>query len=138
MFKVNDYRIVFKRVWHSRKRNGDGCYDTKCEIYNMEDESVGPSFTGIARLHPNDKPDKVVGKKIALRNAIGVWDSENEEWSYSCAEFFNKEVRTAIWAAFWGWVDQWPNQPSNRIKETMEAIDTIGKSAVFGGERSKT
>lgn len=128
MFKVNEYKIVFKRVWHQPERHLATCmeehrpckcdkilklngrYDTVCEIW-LEQGNVRmevPRFTGIAKLHPNDKPDKIVGKKIALRNAIGVWDSVNEEWSYSCAEFFDKAVRTAIWRAFWVWVASWP------------------------------
>ena len=113
------YKIVFKRVWHEQKvvddpnpfHKNDGRYDTKCEIYCLNETRKSyyniPTFTGIARLHPNDTPDKIVGKKIALRNAIGVWDDENEEWSYSCADFFYKKVRTAIWKAFWGWISLW-------------------------------
>jgi hypothetical protein len=69
-----------------------------------------PRFTGIAKLHPKDKPDKIVGKKIALRNAIGVWIEYSKKWQYNCADFYNKPVRTAIWTAFWNWVSQWPAQ----------------------------
>lgn len=127
MFKVNEYKIVFKRVWHwypvsKGSREGlvrrSGRYDTKCEIYvhqpGAEKTEGKPRFIGIAKLHPNDQPDKIIGKKIALRNAIGVWDAESEEWSYSCSEFFNKEVRSTIWTHFWAWVADWPNQKSNR------------------------
>ena len=112
MFKVNEYIIVFKRVWQERKSSySNGRYDTKCEIYLHTRET--PDFTGIARLHPNDKPDKIVGKKIALRNAMGrlvrrlIDDKVIYEWEWNCAEFYNKEVRTAIWKAFWEWVAAW-------------------------------
>jgi hypothetical protein len=107
MFKVNEYKIVFKRRWHqTRIRNDDpayssgfitletdGRYDTVCEIYINYLEV--PHFTGVARLHPNDKPDKIVGKKVALRNAI------------SQSVSFNRTERTAIWKAFWEWVADW-------------------------------
>ena len=116
MFTVNEYKIVFKKRWQNRCTDlkgkfllGDGRYDTVCEIW-LEKGNVRmevPRFTGIAKLHPNDRPDKLLGKKIALRKAIGVWDAENEEWSYSCSDFFNKSVRTAIWKNFWAWVATW-------------------------------
>ena len=84
MFIVNNYKIAFKRVWLERTVDingayvyGNGRYDTICEIYVCKD--FAPRFTGIAKLHPNDQPDKIIGKKIALRNAIGVWDAENEK-----------------------------------------------------------
>lgn len=135
MFYVNEYKVVFKRVWHDRRRplsetlrkskvvempETNGRYDTKCEIYVTQDNAVvgsnlelvyqkEPRFTGIARLHPNDTPDKVVGKKIALRKAIGVWFDYHKEWHYNCADFYKKGVRTAIWKAFWNWVADWPN-----------------------------
>lgn len=152
MFKVNNYKIVFKRKWQVCYPNPDepsigirimnGRYDTVCEIYTRDKGVVtsDPSnivwnnfyfISGTARLHPNDCPDKIVGKKIALRNAIGVWDAENEEWIYNCAEFYNKPVRTAIWKAFHAWVDQWNNQPSDRVGEAMEAIDKIRRDGTF-------
>lgn len=124
MFHVNQYKIVFKRVWHKRMVtpqelkyvSGNGRYDTKCEIYDIGDgvKTLTPRFTGIARLHPNDKPNKIVGKKIALRNAMGYGVTN---WgSFGYADFYTKEVRTAIWKAFWGWVSQWKNQQEKRLK----------------------
>ena len=126
MFTVNEYKIVFKRRWHERATDingayiyGSGRYDTVCEIYVQDKTMVRqdkldgivfnkePSFTGVAKLHPNDKPDKIVGKKIALRNAIGKYNPKTECLIYSCADFYNKSVRTAIWKAFWLWVASW-------------------------------
>ena len=116
MFHVNEYKIVFRRMWHLYDLDGHGVihrngrYDTRCEIYiiqNPQQDIELPAFTGIAKLHPNDQPDKIVGKKIALRNAIGVWLEYYKEWQYSCADFYNKEVRTDIWRAFWVWVATW-------------------------------
>jgi len=104
MFTVNEYKIVFKRRWQNKCTDfngkyllGDGRYDTVCEIYVKDNGAYSqkPCFTGIAKLHPNDRPDKIIGKKIALRNAMVVWDHVS---------------RTPIWKAFWGWVASWPHQ----------------------------
>ena len=125
MFTVNEYKIVFKRRWHLRTSDyGNGRYDTVCEIYYTSDKCKvssksnqivyrkEPSFTGIAKLHPNDQPDKIIGKKIALRNAIGFVKFKNEIYyrfltANQQAAFSQKEVRTAIWKAFWDWVANW-------------------------------
>jgi len=127
------YKIVFKRVWHNgdhtdeidiNKESGNGRYDTKCEIYVRDMTMVGkgfepvfkkePSFTGIARLHPNDKPDKIIGKKIALRNAMDLHDGDLGKVVYprnpsfpKYRDPFFKELRTAIWKAFFAWVEGW-------------------------------
>ena len=121
MFKVNEYKIVFKRVWHERSTDinglyvyGSGRYDTVCEIY-VESHYVAkesPRFTGVAKLHPNDKPDKIVGKKIALRNAIGLVKSKDQPFLHFSTlqqqdAFSKKKVRTAIWEAFFAWVVLW-------------------------------
>jgi len=142
MFTVNEYKIVFKKRWHDRRRplskklqeskavkmpETNGRYDTVCEIY-VQDKSMSgggfrhvykeePSFIGVAKLHPNDRPDKIVGKKIALRNAMGRRRrSINGKFIYewNCANFYNKPIRTAIWDAFRTWVANWNNQPLNK------------------------
>ena len=123
MFYVNKYKVVFKRNWHNREVDfhdkyvdGDGRYDTICEIYTVDDTMVGsgfrkvyhkePTFTGIAKLHPNDKPDKIIGKKIALKNAISNRQTLEEHMKRDL-HHFDKEVRTAIWKAFFSWVTSW-------------------------------
>ena len=133
MFSVNEYKIVFKRRWHKDRvfdpagLKWSGRYDTVCEIYHTSDKCkvsseskqiiyrLKPSFTGIARLHPNDRPDKIVGKKIALRKAMGEYNPETECLIYNCADFYNKSVRTAIWKAFRKWVKSW----TERIGEDL-------------------
>jgi len=128
MFTLNGYKIVFRRRWQNKCTDfngkyllGDGRYDTVCEIYTRDKTMVGkgfepvfqknPSFTGIAKLHPNDRPDKIVGKKIALRNALGSRKfSGDPEPAYNCVDFYCKAVRSVIWAAFSNWVSQWPHQ----------------------------
>ncbi|MCJ7778842.1 MAG: hypothetical protein MUP16_11085 [Sedimentisphaerales bacterium] len=129
MFKVNDYKIVFKRQWHDKRRpisaelresklvqmpEGDGRYDTVCEIYVPDCEV--PRFIGVAKLHPNDHVDRIVGKKIALRNALGIkiiGEDGNRGYSYRCVDFWRPDVRTAIWIAFRVWVESWNKKPNN-------------------------
>jgi len=52
---------------------------------------------GVAKLHPNDKLDKIVGKKTALRKAMN--DEINRAGLLGL-----KSKRTEIWKAFWVWV----------------------------------
>lgn len=119
MFKVEGYTITFKRVWYEAGVDSKdmihrtGRYDTRCEICLSELEV--PRCSGIARLHPKDRPDKIIGKKIALRNAIGLLKVEGKNYHrfltvLQQASFSNKKVRDAIWKAFWAWVASWPNQ----------------------------
>ncbi|MHC4526244.1 MAG: hypothetical protein ACYS29_00090 [Planctomycetota bacterium] len=139
MFTANQYKIVFKRVWHDHNdvldichnNHCDGRYDTKCEIWlDSRPNATLPAFIGIARLHPNDKPDKIVGKKIALRNAIGyvvraVTTDGEIMYDYNCANFYNKDVRTAIWKAFWTWVLHWGLPENRRICFIRRINDAI-------------
>ena len=111
MFTVNEYKIVFKRRWHQPRPQvmfkfeyipeNNGRYDTVCEIWIPELEV--PLFVGVVRLHPNDKPDKITGKKLALLKAM-----TGTEAAY---RFSAKSTRTEIWQAFWSWVSSWPNPP---------------------------
>jgi len=111
MFTTGNYKIVFKKRWHDKRRplskylreskavkmpETDGRYDTVCEIYRNDGTKEVPRYAGIAKLHPNDYVDRVVGKKVALQ--------------YALKEIANKDYRTMIWKAFWSWVSQWPNQ----------------------------
>ena len=135
MFTTGNYKIVFKKRWHDKRRplskdlreskavkmpetdgrydtvvsslsfvcrpfvkmpETDGRYDTVCEIYRNDGTKEVPRYAGIAKLHPNDHVDRVVGKKVALQ--------------YALKEIANKDYRTMIWKAFWSWVSQWPNQ----------------------------
>lgn len=110
MFKIKNYTIKFKRRWHNQRSDNrnDGRYDTVCEIYVPDCEV--PRFIGVAKLHPNDHVDRIVGKKIALRNALGIKiikEDGNCGYSYRCADFWRPAVRTAIWIAFWAWVKSW-------------------------------
>jgi len=91
MFEVNGFKVTFQRIWTDQKR---GRYDTFCEV-NLPGDTINWPRSALAHLHPNDKPDKIVGKKIALGKAL------------KRAEV-GKELRTMIWKAFWAWVAKWP------------------------------
>ena len=147
MFTVNEYKIVFKRRWHQKRlrkdsdpahadptlveEDSDGRYDTVCEIYvkctaTINGEAIyreKPSFTGIAKLHPNDSVDRVVGKKIALRNAMLAGYKTYEKGRKTKVPIyhsnFTKQVRTAIWKAFWAWVATWPKKPEMDVRQIV-------------------
>lgn len=131
MFVAGNYKIVFKRIWHTDDEGEslmNGRYDTKCEIWLNDEESQIPRFTGIAKLHPNDRPDKIIGKKIALQNAIGHYHEKTDCIVYSCADFYKKETRTSIWKTFWLWVADWPRNISvNLLKTNGETEKQIKK-----------
>jgi len=123
MFTVNEYKMVFKRRWHQTRLqaedygsgyiipDGDGRYDTVCEIWISGLEV--PRFTGVAKLHPNDQPDKIVGKKIALRNAI------IDRGAYNNWAFQDKSIRSAIWKAFWAWVATWAKKSKIDVRQIV-------------------
>jgi len=130
MFHVNEYKIVFKRRWHekrerqilfggkSRISDNDGRYDTVCEIWIPEMEV--PFYTGVANLHPNDKADKITGKKVALLDAmVEEWKEDpitKKKIPVYFIEFGLKSIRTEIWQAFRSWVSSWPNK-AVKVKE---------------------
>ena len=92
MFRVNDYQISFRKsqslITPSRKQ---GQYDTVCNILDTSNSRI---FEGYAWIHPNDSPNKIIGKKIALTRAL-----ENMG--------INKSTRTIVWKGFWEWVESW-------------------------------
>jgi len=108
MFTAGGYKVVFRRLWHQPRperaellwslQDNDGRYDTVCEIWDTDLNII--CYRGLAKLHPNDKVDKVVGKKVALQNAI-----EGEQ--NRSGLLFDKPKRTEIWKAFWAWVKSW-------------------------------
>ena len=112
MFTAGKYKVVFKRVWHlypgtSHRRGGR--YDTQCTIFVDGSETT---FHGLAKLHPNDQPDKVVGKKKAFSKAVQALLPFH--YSRDCLEdvIKRKAERTLIWKAFWAWVESW--KPINK------------------------
>ena len=134
MFQVNEYKIVFRRRWHLRTSDyGNGRYDTVCEIYKigLEESSSEPSFTGVAKLHPNDSVDRIVGKKLALRRALGaILPNDKQRYGEHVSDhyrrmFKNKTDRTAIWKAFWVWVSQWPADDTAKAIKLLISVKNL-------------
>lgn len=102
MFETENYRFKFERV-NVCKRSGR--YDTLCSVYvndGFTSSEVIPLFTGLAVLHPNDRPDKVIGKKMALLRAM-----KKQKTGQYRTSFWTKAKRTEVWQAFWSWVSSW-------------------------------
>jgi len=122
MFRVGKYKIVFMHTKQDTLQyevikgknlvvSGSGRYDTSCHIYINNDTQEIPQYIGFVKLHPNDKPDKIIGKKIALQNALisqTFIDPKTKKkitiWHHQ------KNVRTKIWKAFWAWVESWEDK----------------------------
>lgn len=95
MFKTEKYIFKFERLF-------DG---TLCSIYVHYDpmpKDPITQYSGKATLHPNEQPDKINGKKVALKRAM-----QNSCGTY-CPVFLSKSDRTEVWKAFWQWVSTWP------------------------------
>jgi len=110
MFKTDKYKITFKReeniielpFKNIKKDTAENfqlrtivwCYITKLsepvldEVHGWADSAI---------LHPNDKYDKVIGKKIALTKNLKRMN-------------ISKEERTVIWQAFWEMITSWELQ----------------------------
>ena len=107
MFKTENYRIRFEKDFPSNLAKSRGRFNTRCEIYK-EGEDCCDSM-GIAFLHPNDSPDRIVGKKIALAQALEDMDTD-------------KSTRTIIWNDFHKWVESWKQLPDCIGNPTQESI----------------
>lgn len=97
MFETTEFRIQFQRVNVDLK---SGRYDTLCNIYRkgeFESDRRIPICSGLAILHPNDVPNKIIGKKIALSKVIPQVTTLN----------LFKFKRKEIWNAFWKWIASW-------------------------------
>lgn len=113
MFKVGRYTVTFKRHFHREPSHGR--YDTVCTILVDGSERKAYAYLGVAKLHPKDQPDKVVGKKIALAHALA-------EKQFVSVRQFDKYARTEIWQAFWAWVESWKNDSKRDMVEKSPAV----------------
>ena len=100
MFKTKNYKVTFQ---HKGKYCTLEKGDTACYIFT-NNENI--PYVGVARLHPNDRFDKVIGKKIALTKCL-------------TNSGISKPERTEIWKAFWEWVTSWEIQ-SDIVKRTPQ------------------
>ncbi len=110
MFKVEGYRIRFEKRYLNNQAMMKGRFDTLCEIYR--DGQIHNAGCGIARLHPNDNPDRIVGKRIALAKALATVSELSNGYLRS------KKRRTIIWKAFLVWVKSWKKR-----EHTIELVD---------------
>lgn len=140
MFECVNLRFVFK---HERtgffevtnedgkaKTHWSGRYNVLCEVYR--DLTSFPLYTGLAKLHPNDEPDPIIGKKIALEAAMKGPFFVHIQGEYQ-TRFANKGVRTEIWSAFWSWIASW--QPSCNICGSYDLRDGICVDCLVIAER---
>ena len=127
MFTINkpemgmEMRIDFYRVPHP---DNESRFDTVCRITYYDDL---PPFIGVAKLHPNDSPDKVIGKKVALKNAL-IHSREHRgpfkgeiiiHWRYE------KGRRNVIWKAFWAWVESWKGDSKPIVDHQARATQAV-------------
>ena len=118
MFTINradigmKIRVKFYQVPHPENESR---FDTVCRI-NYDGL---PPFIGVAKLHPNDKPDKIIGKKIALANAMH-------------GRIKLKDNRTVIWKAFLQWVESWKanSKPliDHQARATQAALSMVNEA----------
>lgn len=101
MLKVVMDREIYK-IRFERALKTDTTY---CQIYLYEANApVMVVGKGVAHLHPKDKYDKVIGKKVALTKALREH------------QYFDKVMRREVWIAFWLWVGSWgANDTGRRI-----------------------
>ena len=130
MFHVYDIeadrqlRIRFYRDWPDRKL-GKPCpprYTTVCEIENRDKEEV--ISIGYAHLRPNDMPNKVIGKKVALTNAL-ILTKEDVGSIEVVHRNFPKHIRTDIWEAFWEWIANWKAERCPNCKTRLIFDDGV-------------
>lgn len=95
MFEVKELgiEVKFKRGRGLHPRLGELRLLYQCFIGFYAPKNF--CISGIAYLNPIDSNDKIIGKKIALQNAINKIPIS-----------INKSDRTLIWQAFWKWIKE--------------------------------
>ena len=74
MFKVGKLKICFKHFKYvdaGFEENKTGKFGVICNIY-LKDRDT-PLFQGTVRPYYKDQPDRILGKKYALREALIIW-----------------------------------------------------------------
>jgi len=109
MFKVGNLKICFKHFKYvdvGFEKLKTGKFGVTCTIYK-EDREI-PLFQGTVRPYYKDQPDRILGKKYALREALvsGRLKRKSDGKDVIFWNFIQAE-RTEIWNAFWEWVESW-------------------------------
>lgn len=113
MFKTDKYKITFKRI--------KPAFNIVCQIFDLTGKEYEVILaTAASVLHPQDKYDKIKGKKIALTKAM-IDHYEFKEVNGKTVKVpiwrFDKVDRAIIWQAFWNWVDSWGKEKCPACKE---------------------
>ena len=111
MFKVGNLKINFKHEYFyvSEKTGepvyeGTGRFGVTCFIYQ---EGVEEAISvGSVLIHKGDQPDRIIGKKYALRKAL-IKKAYFVEKRHVIIWQWDKHMRTKIWDAFWDWIESW-------------------------------
>jgi hypothetical protein len=91
-YKIND-DTAFLKTGIIKTDRPSNRYDTVCLAYQDNEFWVWT----IAFLHPNDRPDKLIGKKVALTKLLKLFFPIKSD----------KQTRALIWKAFWKWIEGW-------------------------------
>jgi len=139
MFTVDNYKIVFKRLYHSNEydENKTGRYDTACKIYVDDETKEVPRYTSVAKLHPNDQSDKIMGKKTALLKSMikdikWFTNARTNKLEKHIEWYFSKQDRTEIWKAFWAWTKTWKKKPESKLLDACLSVQHFHKAALEG------
>ena len=113
MFRVENLRISFRHEYFHISENtgkpvyeGTGRFGVTCFIAKegrQEDMCIG---IGSVLIHKGDQPDRILGKKYALRKAL-IKQAYFVGKRHIIVWRLEKEKRTKIWKAFWTWTETW-------------------------------
>ena len=136
MFKVGNLRIRFKHFKYvdaGFEENKIGKFGVTCSVYLKDGDT--PLFQGTVRPYYKDQPDRILGKKYALREAlvnkrIKRKSAGEDILSTYIVWNFTKTERTEIWNAFWEWVESWDKKPHPTLLEACLAVQRYYKATL--------
>ena len=115
MFKVKNLKISFRHEHlHLSEKTGEpvykgtGRFGVTCFIQQEGiEEDIYIIYIGSVLIHKGGQPDRVTGKKYALRKAMIAAEGLDTDGHLAIIWYFPKRQRTEIWKAFWEWVKTW-------------------------------
>jgi len=126
MFKVKNLKISFRHEHlHLSEKTGEpvykgtGRFGVTCFI---QQEGIEEDiYIGSVLIHKGGQPDRVTGKKYALRKAMIAAEGLDTDGHLAIIWYFPKRQRTEIWKAFWEWVESW---------DKKKEINPVGKTVI--------
>lgn len=94
--KLQDGRklfIIFRYDYTSPDRKSESMTGTQAELEVTEINGVQKTYFGYAKVHPKEVPNRVIGRKIALRYALKRSDFSYEERSEIWSELVKKGMK---------------------------------------------